>query len=173
MEIAARFSSRSLNRFLAFFVLLTALFFLLLGMLYRSFSHVDVVIASIDDPAGTVQIMERLEAFDADYRVQKDGSILVDGGDVTRLMAQGVAFPDVRMETHRLAQAGLVLLLLVNAALMMYLWQGHFVKAGLYDAEHTNTDEAERAASEEEPAQTGPAKGAVASTLFEAEHPQT
>ena len=174
MKIAVRFASRPLSKPLALFVLLAVVFFLLLGMLYRSFSHVDVVVASIDDPAGTAQLMQRLEAFDADYRVQQDGSILVDGGDIARLIRQGVTFSDVRMQTHRFAQGAMLLLLLATAVSMLYIWLIHVIRTGGRDAGEKDAEEnGHRPSGEPEEGPAGHEKSRTPSKLFEAEHPQT
>lgn len=174
MKIAVRFASRPFSKPLALFVLLVAVSLLLLGMLYRSFSHVDVVVASIDDPAGTAQLMQRLESFDADYRVQKDGSILVDGGDMARLIRQGVTFSDVRMQTHRFAQGAMLLLLLATAVSMLYVWQTYVIRSGRQDETDTDADENEHISVHvQEPEPAEPEKSRTISKLFEAEHPQT
>lgn len=95
--------------------LLLLCFLLLSGMLYRSLMHMEMAIGSIADPAMTGRLIERLELLDADYRVRKDGRILVDEGDAARLQRQGLALGEVRPQPDRRAQALLILLLLATA----------------------------------------------------------
>jgi len=172
MGVAARLPSRLFARPFLLFALLIFIFFLILGMLYRAFSQVDLVIDPVDDPAGTALLVERLERLDADYRIRDDGTVLIDGGDAARLMQAGLLLTAVRMEHHRTAQAVLLLFLLGTGSLLALLWR----RLASAAATATGTSELSAAQGHGRDAETPGAAEEDATppvpALFTGEHPQ-
>jgi len=173
MKSAEGFSSLPKTAVLfAAFLLLSLLLF---GMLYRSFTHTDIAIGSIADPLGTARLIERLELLDADYRVQKDGSILVDESDAARLERQGLALGEARPQPDRPVQG--VLLLLLLAAGTLLLSAGRRAAAllrPLHPVPAVEKRAPEASPFPERPVAAPKAKStSAAARLFEGEHPQT
>ena len=117
---AARFVSRRFVTEVTLCIFSTAVFFIVLGMLYRSFWHVDIIVGSINDPAGTAQLMRELEALDIDYRVQKDGTVVIDGNERSGLLESGIAPQSFRVQPHLLEQTLLVVLLSLSLLSALY-----------------------------------------------------
>ncbi|MHC3995152.1 hypothetical protein ACXWTF_10015 [Thiomicrolovo sp. ZZH C-3] len=155
--------------------LLLGSFLLLAGMLYRTLVHTDIAIGSIADPVGTGRLIERLELLDADYRVQKDGSILVNEHDAARLQRQGLPLGQARPQPDRAAQGGLILLLLATsgalalalrrlAALLRSMQPRPSAARPVDETPPVPTSSEIPSAADADP---------VTARLFEGEHPQT
>lgn len=180
MRFSARLSSRTLNTQLAVMALLFAAFFLLLAMLYRSFVQYNVAIASIDDPVGTAGLMQMLERYDADYRVRKDGSVIVARRDAERLAAEGLSVPEARAESQWGMRTLLLFLMAVVVTFIVVLGKKY-----LYAFEQRRPDgetpDTYPESSFEEASAVQPVKNVLlehartrfTSRLFEGEHPQT
>jgi hypothetical protein len=180
MDAAVRFSSRSFPVRVALFAFLIAAFFIFLGLFSRAFIHYDVAIASINDPTGTARLMQELERLDADYRIRKDGSILIDNADTQRLRHEGIVFADVPVGLYRLPQILTALLSAVTAILIFFV--GRNIAAQLKKANakpfasatiHTDTGFSTSRGEASESLSPDRGKVRMQSRLFEAEHPQT
>jgi len=177
MKVAAGFPSRSLTVRLGLFALLFAAFLLLLGMLYRSVSQNEVAVASMDDSAETARLIQQLESLDADYRIRKDGTVLVDGSDAARLAEAGVSFEETRVQKQWEAQGILLVLLIVSAMLSFYVARGIFAVlrppcAEAAPEEASGPKQTHIAAEPQKHSPSSP-EDLLSARLFEGEHPQT
>ncbi|WP_345972382.1 hypothetical protein [Sulfurimonas diazotrophicus] len=173
MKGAEGFSS--LPKTAVLFALLLCGSLLIGGMLYRTFIHTEIAIGSIADPVGTARLIERLELLDADYRVQKDGSILVDESDAARLQRQGLSLGEARPQPDRAAQGGMLLLLFLTAGALALVSRRLAVL--LRDSIATPMAAAADTETRPAPEPSAPVPTARAAfgaaRLFEGEHPQT
>ncbi len=131
-----------------------------------------MAIGSINDPDGRAQLIEQMELFDADYRVQKDGSILVDASDAARLERQGLFLGEARSQPDRLTQGVLLLLLLTTAGTFLYAMRRFvLLLSRVRDAAEKETEKETMQERSDETA----AVGSVSADrgLFDGEHPQT
>lgn len=179
MGDAMRLLSRPLPLQVALLLLLIAVLLLCLGLTYRMFVHADVAVTG-GSPAETVGLMQQLDGLDVDYRLRKDGTLLVDDTDAPLLLQAGISVSETRQEPQRLRGALLLLALLASGFAALYVGAGLFRRLkGMPDAGETAPAvpahvRAEDAALPETPPRLAPdpATG-IAARLFEAEHPQT
>ena len=172
MGDAMRLLSRPLPRQLALLTLLIAVLLLCLGLAYRTFAHADVAVTG--DPAATVELMQQLDGLDVDYRLRKDGTLLVDDTDAALLQQAGVPFSEIRKAPQKLAEALSLLSVLFSGAAAFYVAAGLLrrVKSARRTAETIPSETTVRTG--EAPRRFVRDPGTViAARLFEAEHPQT
>ena len=177
MENGARILSRTLpKRFalLTFLLITTLLFF---GLAYRAFVHVDVAVSAGSDAAAAVGLMQQLDSLDVDYRLRKDGTILVDDADSALLAEAGVPVTETTPAPNYLRIAGLMLALLLSgmAAITVAMQLFRQIAGRRQRCEtppETVAEEAEPAPVRA-PAETLRPEAAETVKLFESEHPQT
>ena len=172
MGDAMRLLSRPLPRQFVLLALLIAVLLLCLGLAYRTFAHADVAVTG--DPAATVELMQQLDGLDVDYRLRKDGTLLVDDTDAALLQQAGVPFSEIRKEPQKLAGTLSLLSVLFSGAAAFYVAVGLLrrVKSARRAAETIPSETTVRTGETPRCRVPDPAAG-IAARLFEAEHPQT
>ena len=179
MGAATRLLSRPLPRQLVLLAFLVAAILLFLGLAYRTFVHVDVAVAPGGGLSATAGLMQQLDSLDVDYRLRKDGTILVDNTDAALLVQAGVPVAETRQEPHRLTTALLLFSMLVSGIAAVYVGLGVFRQlAGMRrvreaPAEATPEHTEATAVRGTLPRAAANPEARLAAKLFEAEHPQT
>jgi hypothetical protein len=182
MGAAERFVSRPLSRQAMLLAFWTVLFLLSLGLLYRALVHVDVAVVPRGDPSSAVALMQQLDGLDVDYRLRKDGTILVDSTEASLLMQTGIPFADARSEPPWLSTVFPIALMLLSGIAALYAGRGIFrrpqktrrVRATAANGtDDTVTTPARASAASEPPVPNAAAPETMTARLLEAEHPQT
>ena len=180
MIAALRSASRPLPIQLAAFALLMILLLLFLGLYYRASTHDDIAVVSAGGTAGTTVLMQKLEGLDVDYRLRKDGTILIDSADKPLLVQAGVAFSASREKPRLLVQTLLALLALLSGLLAIAVGRGvvrqlKSIRNTVEIPEQMPAKEVEYPHPRQEtaPRTAANAEARIAAKLFETEHPQT